>query len=456
MITIVGSGFGAFGIVKKLVDKSIKVRLITSTSSKEINDIGIPLNMPSVQSSGLGGTSKIWGGGFAPFEKDDFHNWPINYDDLLPFYKEVSSFFNFDFLKFKTKNHDENIKRQIDHIKFDKLKFLNKWFLIPLPIIRLKDYYYKWEKEGKIEIVYDEITNINFSDKIALSSKKSYSYSKIVIATGCLNSSYILHNSGIKNYNLGRFLSDHPKLYFASLKLKNHMPKNSIYAFMKYKDDRGVQVKTGLILKNPKIFGNHNIYLKPLFRDIETTKKIESLGTLIWTLQKDILKPKNLIYLLMNFKTLVQGAIYKFNLFQKYSQVGLFGILENKPFAESKLDLSTPSTVDYNISDKEILDYLNYFKDISNSFGDSCKLLVDSKEKFINNISSAAHFTGTTRMGLTEVDGVVDENLKIFNLNDVYVCDGGVFPSNGNANISMSILAMSFRLGELLTKKQSI
>ena len=59
-------------------------------------------------------------------------------------------------------------------------------------------------------------------------------------------------------------------------------------------------------------------------------------------------------------------------------------------------------------------------------------------------------------MGLTEVDGVVDENLKIFNLNDVYVCDGGVFPSNCNANISMSILAMSFRLGELLTKKQSI
>ena len=110
MITVVGSGFGAFGVVKKLVDKSIKVRLITSITKKEINDVGIPLNMPSVQTSGLGGTSKIWGGGFAPFEKNDFHNWPINYDDLLPFYKEVSSFFNFDFLKFKTKNHNENIR----------------------------------------------------------------------------------------------------------------------------------------------------------------------------------------------------------------------------------------------------------------------------------------------------------------------------------------------------------
>ena len=450
MITVIGSGFGAFGIVKKLVDKSIKVRLITSTESKEINDVGIPLNMPSVQTPGLGGTSKIWGGGFAPFEKDDFNNWPIDYDDLLPYYKEVARFFNFDFAKFETINHDEIIRSQVDHIKFDKAKLHNKWFLIPLPIIRLKDYYDKWEKEGKIEIVYDEITSISFPDKVALSQKQSYSYLKIVVATGCLNSSYILHNSGIENSNLGRFLSDHPKLYFASLNLKNDMPKNSVYAFMKYEDDRGVQVKTGLILNNPKKFGNHHIYLKPLFRDVETTKKIESLGTIIWTQQKDILKPKNLFFLLMNFKTLVQGAIYKFNLFQKYSQVGLFGILENRPFAESKLDLSTSSTVDYNISDDEVSDYLNYFKDISDSFGDSCKLLVDSKEKFVENISSAAHFTGTTRMGLTEVDGVVDANLKIFDLNDVYVCDGGVFPSNGNANISMSILAMSFRLGELL------
>ena len=130
--------------------------------------------MPSVQTSGLGGTSKIWGGGFAPFEKNDFHNWPINYDDLLPFYKEVSSFFNFDFLKFKTKNHNENIRSQIDHIKFDKLKFVNKWFLIPLPIIRLKYYYEKWEKEGKIEIVFDEI------NESLIANLKDPSYSSLM------------------------------------------------------------------------------------------------------------------------------------------------------------------------------------------------------------------------------------------------------------------------------------
>jgi hypothetical protein len=454
MITVIGSGFGAFGIVKKLVDKSIRVRVITSTVSRQINDIGaVPLNMPIVQTSGLGGTSKIWGGGFAPFEEDDFNNWPIDYDDLCPYYNEVSSFFNFDFAKFETRNQDESIKSQIDHVIFDKFKFINKWFLIPLPIIRLKDYYEKWEKEGKIEIIYDDIVKINTTDKTALSAIKSYKYSKIIIAAGCLNSSYILYNSGVKNASIGRYLSDHPKLYFASLKIKNPMPKNSVYAFMKYKDNSGVQVKTGLILKSPKKYGNHNFYLKPLFRDIETTKKIEALGTLIYTLQKDVLKPKNLIHLLSNFKTLVQGAVYKFNLFQKYSQVGLFGILENRPFAESKLDLSRPGTVDYTIADNEIIDYLDFFRDVSNSFGESCSLLVDSRDKFLNNVSSAAHFTGTTRMVDQCSEGVVDKDLAVFNVSDIYVCDGGVFPSNGNANISMTILALSLRLGDHLIKE---
>ena len=60
MITVIGAGFGAFGVVKKLVDKSIKVRLITSNKSQPLNELGIKFNMPSVQSSGLGGTSKIW------------------------------------------------------------------------------------------------------------------------------------------------------------------------------------------------------------------------------------------------------------------------------------------------------------------------------------------------------------------------------------------------------------
>ena len=84
MITVIGSGFGAFGVVKKLVDASIKVRVITSREDKKFKNLGIPFNMPRVQSPGLGGTSNIWGGGFAPLEKIDFAHWPLEDEGLEP------------------------------------------------------------------------------------------------------------------------------------------------------------------------------------------------------------------------------------------------------------------------------------------------------------------------------------------------------------------------------------
>ena len=453
MITVIGSGFGAFGVVKKLVDASIKVRVITSREDKKFKNLGIPFNMPRVQSPGLGGTSNIWGGGFAPLEKIDFAHWPLEYEGLEPYYLEIANYFGFDFDKYQTKNHENHIKSQIDDVKYDKSIFLNKWFLIPLPIIRLREYYNRWENEGKIRVIYDEIENIDFDSKLAFSKTKSYQYLKVILCCGCLNTSQILANSGYSNANLGRFLSDHPKLYFASLKLKRPMPKNSVYAFMKYGDHRGVQVKTGLVLQNPDRYGNHNIYCKPLFKNVETTKKIEALGTLIWTLRKDVFKPWNILKLIFNFKTLVQGASYKFNLYQKYRNVGLFAILENRPFRESAISLERKGEINYRIADEEIESYLKFFKVVSSSFGENCKLLINDKDTFLQNISSAAHFTGTTRMALLDSDGVVDKDLGVFNLSDVYVCDGGVFPSNGNANISMTILALSLRLGDHLIKK---
>lgn len=452
MITVIGSGFGAFGVVKKLVDASINVRVITSVKDTKIRNLGVSFNMPRVQSPGLGGTSNIWGGGFAPLEKVDFTHWPLEYEELEPYYTQIADYFGFDFNKYQTQHQENDIKGQIDHVEYDKSIFLNKWFLIPLPIIRLREYYKRWEAEGKLEIVYDEIEKIDFDSHIAFSKTTGYKYSKVILCCGCLNTSRILANSGYSNPNLGRFLSDHPKLYFASIKLNKPMPKNSVYAFMKYGDQLGIQVKTGLILQKPEEYGNHNIYCKPLFRDIRTTKKIETLGTFIWTLGKDVFKPWNIFKLIFNLKTLVQGAAYKFNLYQKYRNVGLFAILENRPFIDSTVSLERRGEIDYRICDEEIRSYLEYFKEVSSTFGQNCTLLIDSKESFLQNVSSAAHFTGTTRMALKDSERVVDNNLGLLDISDAYVCDGGVFPSNGNANISMTILALSLRLGDHIIK----
>ena len=61
------------------------------------------------------------------------------------------------------------------------------------------------------------------------------------------------------------------------------------------------------------------------------------------------------------------------------------------------------------------------------------------------------HQSGTTRIGNSEVNGVVDSNLKLFGTNNVYVCSSSVFPTSSQANPTFFIGAFAVRLAKNLT-----
>jgi choline dehydrogenase-like flavoprotein len=61
------------------------------------------------------------------------------------------------------------------------------------------------------------------------------------------------------------------------------------------------------------------------------------------------------------------------------------------------------------------------------------------------------HHIGTTRMAATEQEGVVDRNLKLFAVDNLYVTGSSVFASPGISNPTFSIVAFSIRLADHLT-----
>ena len=61
------------------------------------------------------------------------------------------------------------------------------------------------------------------------------------------------------------------------------------------------------------------------------------------------------------------------------------------------------------------------------------------------------HQSGTTRIGNSEVNGVVDSNLKLFGTNNIYVCSSSVFPTSSQANPTFFIGAFAVRLAKNLT-----
>ena len=48
--------------------------------------------------------------------------------------------------------------------------------------------------------------------------------------------------------------------------------------------------------------------------------------------------------------------------------------------------------------------------------------------------------------------GVVDKNLRVFGTDNLFICDGSVFPTAGSANPTLTITALAVRLGAHLIR----
>lgn len=59
---------------------------------------------------------------------------------------------------------------------------------------------------------------------------------------------------------------------------------------------------------------------------------------------------------------------------------------------------------------------------------------------------SSQHPLGTTRMGSTAQDSVVDVSGKVWDLDELYVVDGGILPTSLGVNPQLSIMTMALRL----------
>lgn len=60
------------------------------------------------------------------------------------------------------------------------------------------------------------------------------------------------------------------------------------------------------------------------------------------------------------------------------------------------------------------------------------------------------HHMGTTRMSTRPDEGVVDADLRVHGVSNVFVAGSSVFPSSGSANPTLTIVALSMRLADRL------
>jgi hypothetical protein len=73
----------------------------------------------------------------------------------------------------------------------------------------------------------------------------------------------------------------------------------------------------------------------------------------------------------------------------------------------------------------------------------------------VAKMGHGTHQIGTVRMGFTRRDGVVDRDLRTFDCPNLFVSSSAVFPTSGQANPTLSIVALAARLADRLARERS-
>lgn len=67
------------------------------------------------------------------------------------------------------------------------------------------------------------------------------------------------------------------------------------------------------------------------------------------------------------------------------------------------------------------------------------------------SIQAVGHLHGTTRMGTSPENGVVDSDCRLFGAENLYLAGSSIFPTGGFTNPTMTIVALAMRLAEHLS-----
>lgn len=73
--------------------------------------------------------------------------------------------------------------------------------------------------------------------------------------------------------------------------------------------------------------------------------------------------------------------------------------------------------------------------------------------KDYSNDGTGIHYAGTCRMGSSRKTAIVDANLKSFDHDNLYLCDGGVIPHLPDKHLTLTIMALAARLADHITLK---
>ncbi len=491
-ICIIGGGIAGITLAMYL-KKDLDILLIEaggidySEESQEIykgKNVGHEyFNLDECRGRWLGGSSNLWGGWCAPlsscdFKKRDFvkhSGWPIDKTDLDPYEEEARLITNLPKKPRLVKYKGWSDVLENSDVNFNGFNF--QW-TIPFTL-NFRDKY-KFELENRSNItcfVNANLTDITLLDDLSsIKSIEIKNYRNSVfnvnaktytLATGGIENARLLLNfnkqckNGIANDNdlVGRFFAEHPHFNTGDFIMDDHIA--SIFASNKVEK---VEVFRTTCLSPSEKFQKNDHVLNVGIRVIPNLYPYSDMHYFKEKLRNAICSTdwaKNTLYEL-------RGKQVTCNKYDGYIKIAA----EAAPNLKSRITIG-PEVDKFGLK-RTVLNWQLLELDKSTFKKATIRIaelfakqnlgrvkiedwVLSDDEKFpgFPQELGGNHHMGTTRMGVTASEGVVDKNQKVFDIDNLYIAGSSVFPTTGHVNPTFPIIQMTLRLADHINTKNN-
>jgi choline dehydrogenase-like flavoprotein len=506
---VVGAGVAGLIAATRLArDKHRRVVVVESglrqfdPSLDDLNEIEIPSGdyrgALASRSRGLGGTSLLWAGKLLPLSLNDVRcrpylglkGWPFDVGELEPYRQEIESLMQVDHMPYEgdiTDTLDPN--RLLPRKDAD---FRLRWPKRPTDRNHNLAYVFRREIQSceNLEIwLGATVSSFNFHPGTAIVASitatnhagKSLRVSadKYLIAAGTLESTRLLLLADRQSNHpitrdcdaLGRYFNDHLGLTVASLHPRNGALTNRTLSDRStFTSIRHVhfELRPGVQQENKIASAYFDIAA-----ELPDSSALTQAKTFVRNIKKGNLAAgaENLSGCVRDLPSLFWTAQWKSLRKQKYwppdANLSLKIWIEQLPKWSNRLSLSNQEDslhlprlkLDWEKTDEEEALFRMMVHKIrrywSGSLADACVLkwepdVLNPALRLVDLSTDLAHPAGSTRMGTSPSDSVVDPYLRVHRIANISIASASVFPSSGSANPTFTIMQLAMRAADAL------
>jgi choline dehydrogenase-like flavoprotein len=449
-IVIVGAGLAGALLASRLqhlahvtvIERSRK----QASLAPYVHDTGWPANTEPFGGVGPGGSTAYWHNGLIELEPDDYAAWPFDANALAPWldraYPLLSTTTRAAVKAAISEAHARHCARGVPrsllgNCIFYPVRRRNVWNSLNLP-------------KGHVTRVFGEASHFEVErDRVsAVVVRTAAETARIegdifIAAAGGLSSPALLQataeRTGLQFPAAGRYLHDHPMAWVARVRIGFRL------------HDIWNQRIAGGVLRTPFVVASNGkkfaFYWRPA--GVNQGKKIKSYLT---ELRNNPLRLASYWNVLRNREDIAEALAFRFGVTLPTSNFSVLMVAEQQPTGHLSLSRDAGDRV---IKDWQIAQ--DYATDARQAMAAMMEALGGAVEGWREQtgwpqeLHTAAHFSGTCRMGSNWESAVCNGDLKVFGTQNLFVCDGSVVPSSGYANTGLTIAALALRLADYLS-----